>query len=411
MFKENKKEKIGIFGGTFNPPHTGHILVAETAIKQLSLDKLIIVPAGNPPHKEIPSTTPNAKTRFELTCLAFKHITNITISDIEISKQETSYAINTVNSILSDYPNALIYLLMGTDMYLTLETWHDAEELLSRVTPVVFSRSDEDHKSINNYSIFLENKYGVSTEIINNHIIDISSSELRNLLPLRQGTEYMNSTCYAYIIKKQLYGARPAPAWLRSFIFIFLDPERITHVLASVETAILLAKRWDIDPEEAFDAAILHDITKNFSYEQHLEVIKYHDIIVDIYKRNEVKLFHPKTGAIIAKTEFSVSDNVADAISWHTTGRQDMTTLEKIIYLADYIEPTRDFPNVDILRKLAYESLDDAMIMGLEITIEDLTSRGITPNSASLNALSDLRERKREQKCLNLRKREKAEHV
>ena len=191
--KNGVKQKIGVFGGTFNPPHIGHILVAETALRELKLDKLIIVPAGTPPHKELPNSTPSSQTRFELTSLAFKHVPNIIISDIEILKQEASYAIDTVNSIYDENPNVSIYLIMGTDMYLTLDTWKEAEKLLSLVVPVVFARYTDDYKSINDYSIFLKNRFGVSTEVIANQIIEVSSSGLRNMLPLRKGAEYVNS--------------------------------------------------------------------------------------------------------------------------------------------------------------------------------------------------------------------------
>ena len=87
-----------------------------------------------------------------------------------------------------------------------------------------------------------------------------------------------------------------------------------------------------------------------------------------------VKLLHSKTGAAIARWEYGMPERVCDAICWHTTGKPDMTTLEKILYIADYMEPTRDFDGVERLRALVYEDLDAAVRLGLEMSVEDLTA-------------------------------------
>jgi nicotinate-nucleotide adenylyltransferase len=101
-------------------------------------------------------------------------------------------------------------------------------------------------------------------------------------------------------------------------------------------------------------------------------------------------LLHSKTGAEIAKVEFGMSDAVYDAIKWHTTGKADMTLLEKIVYMADYIEPNRDFEGVEQLRSLAYTDLDKALFKGLEMSIEDMKARGIVPHWRSQAAIDYL---------------------
>ena len=389
---ENIKLKIGVFGGAFNPPHIGHVQAVQLSISQLKLDKMIIIPTGIPPHKEFPLNTPSPECRFKMTCLSFGHLSDTVISDTEISKPQTSYTIDTIENLYNEYVNAKFYLLMGSDMYLSLESWKDTKTLLSMVIPTVFARNSNDLNKINEYSGYLHKKYNIKTEIIHNNIIDISSSLIRESLPNRMGNEYIINYCYAYIIKNNLYKSKPNPDWLREQAYLMLNPKRIDHVYGCEVAAISLAKRWGVNPDDAAQAAILHDITKNFSYEQHLEVLEYHDIRVDIRGKNEVKLLHSLTGAIIAKSEFSAADNIVEAIRWHTTGKRNMTILDKIIYLADYIEETRDFPEVESLCIAAYENLDEAMIMGLELTIADIVSRGIIPNKMSLETLSDLKE-------------------
>ena len=397
MLKNNnsdKKLKIGVFGGTFNPPHIGHVQAAESAFGQLNLDKLIVVPAGIPPHKDIPTNTPSARLRQTLSELAFGHMPNTIICDLEITRSEPSYTIDTITKIHADYPNSSIFLLMGSDMFLSLETWKDFKNLFNLVTPAVFFRNSSDYEKVIEFSKYIEQGYSTKTEIIENQVVDISSSELREALPKREGAEYITDYCYSYILKNSLYNVKSCLNWLRRHVYLQLNPSRIKHTYYCEQAALSLAQRWGVDLDDAGEAALLHDITKHFSKCQHAEILNFHDIIFDISDDNVVKLLHCRTGALVAKREFSVSDNVAQAIRWHTTGRRGMTKLEKIIYIADYIELTRNFPEVNTLRELAYENLDDAVIMGLEITITDITSRAITPDETSVKALCDLNERK-----------------
>ena len=110
-------------------------------------------------------------------------------------------------------------------------------------------------------------------------------------------------------------------------------------------------------------------------------------IVFDALERENVKLTHAITGAALSRDLFGVTDRVYGAIRWHTTGRPDMTLLEKIIYLADYIEPTRDFEGVEPLRSLAYEDIDAAMALGLRMSLDELAANGIVPHSDSIEAL------------------------
>jgi len=384
--------RIGIFGGTFNPPHVGHIQAARAAIEQLQLDKLIVIPAGIPPHKTMPEATPSPSKRMELSRIAFENVPSTIVSIIEVTKPELSYSVDTLEYIRRLHLDDAIFLLVGSDMYLTLESWKDSRRIFEIATPVVFSRKADDVPKVTKYAQYIENRYGAKTEIIETQIIDISSSALRQMLPKRGGIEYMTEPCYSYIIKNRLYNAKPGWDWLRERAHFRLDPLRIPHVHGCEEEAPRLARIWGADPDDAREAAILHDITKRLTLEESLNIFSEHNIHIDENEHDQAKLFHSRTAALLAASEFGVSDEVAEAIRWHTTGKPGMTTLEKVIYLADYIEPNRDFDGVETLRKLAYENLDEAMIMGLEMTVSDIAARGITPNTASLDALSYLKE-------------------
>ena len=155
---------------------------------------------------------------------------------------------------------------------------------------------------------------------------------------------------YSQIIRYRYYSAQPELSWLREKAYAWLKPKRIAHVAGCESEAVKLAMRWGEDPETAAEAGILHDITKKLNFEEQLILCGKYGIINDNLELGSPKLLHAKTGAALARDLFGVSDRVYNAIRWHTTGKPDMTLLEKIIYLADYIEPTRDFPGVEKLR-------------------------------------------------------------
>ena len=354
--------KLGIFGGAFNPPHIGHVQAAEKAVMENKLDLLLVIPTGIPPHKSLPDNTPDPEMRLQMTINAFNKLDQIKISDMEIYSKNVNYTIDTLTAVRVEHPAAEIFLLVGNDMYDSLDSWKDSRDLLQMVTPVLLSRE----------------------------VIMISSSELRQMLPLRRGCEYITGSNYSYIIKHRLYGAKPDWEWLKARARSMLDPNRIPHVDACETEAVRLAERWGADCDDAREAAILHDITKKLDFTENLCIIAEHGINIGILGQGEEKLLHSITGAALARSEFGVSQSVADAIKWHTTGRAGMSMLEKIIYIADYIEATRDFPGVRELRKSAYSNIDEAMITGLEMTVNDLKSRGITPNISIYEALNDL---------------------
>jgi len=354
--------KIGIFGGAFNPPHIGHVKAAQTAALENDLDLLLVIPTGIPSHKELPAGTPEPESRLKMTINAFSSSNSIKVSDIEIFSNKRNYTIDTVSKIKQEYPDSELLLFVGTDMYDSLSTWKSSEDLLRTVLPVLLSRD----------------------------ITPISSSEIRKMLPLRKGREFLAESNYSYIIKHRLYNAKPDWDWLRDMAHSMLSPLRIPHVDACEIEALRLSAHWGVNSDDAREAAILHDITKKLDFSQNMCIIAEHGVALGKLENHGEKLLHSITGAMIAQSEFGVSNAVADAIKWHTTGRAQMSMLEKVIYLADYIEVTRDFPGVDMLRKAAYDNIDEAMVMGLEMTVSDLKSRGINPDSATCEAIQDL---------------------
>ena len=378
--------KLAIYGGSFDPPHCGHVEAAQTVLNELKPDKLLVIPASSPPHKELSETSAPAQERLLLTQLAFQGLPDTEVSDIELHREGRSYSADTVGELLSLYPGAELYFAMGTDMLLSFEKWYRFRYLLDTVTLCVFIRNEGEEGEIAEHAAYLTEKYGARIVLLRHEPRAMSSTDLRDVLPRRLGASSLPDAVYERIIRAHDYDAKPELYWLREKAYELLNPGRVAHVAGCESEAVSLALRWGEDPENAAEAAILHDITKKLLLKDQLILCGKYGIINDNVELSNVKLLHAKTGAELAKDRFGVSDEVYNAIRWHTTGRPDMTLLEKIIYMADYIEPTRSFEGVDELRRLAYEDLDEAMVLGLKMSIDDVAAQGNEVHSMTLNA-------------------------
>ena len=162
-----------------------------------------------------------------------------------------------------------------------------------------------------------------------------------------------------------------------------LKPSRVAHVLGCRQTAVELAKRYGVNETDAARAALLHDVTKALDGPEQLTLCKEYGTILDAFFTKNPKTLHALTGALTAKHVFGENDAVVNAIACHTTGKANMNLLEMIIYVADYMEPNRDFPGVEELRRLAYEDIRKALKLGLQMTLDMLRGQGreISPGS------------------------------
>ncbi len=173
-----------------------------------------------------------------------------------------------------------------------------------------------------------------------------------------------------------IYTVKDLPR-LREEAYAMLKKKRVDHVKGCEKEAMKLAMRFGADPDKAAVAAILHDITKSLDLTNQLILCDRYGIICDDIEKNSVSLLHSKTGACRARELFDIEQPVFDAIWWHTTGKPDMSLLEKVIYMADYIEPTRDFDGIGKLRDAARKDLDFAMALGLKMSIDEIISRNL----------------------------------
>ena len=384
--------KIGIYGGSFNPPHLGHMAAAKAAVKTLGLDRLLIVPAGMPPHKTMPQGTPTPEQRLAMAEIMTDQLRlpDAACWDVECRRDGQSSSGETLKDANCRWPAAERWLLMGTDMFLSLQSWYQPEEIMRLAGICAFSRAGEDTETqFEAQKKFLTESYGAKVVTMSiPELVEISSTEIRERMGRGEDAEYLHEAVYGYILREKLYGTfanlkRLTNEEMRCVSYSMVKAKRLPHIRGTEEEAVKLALRWGGDPEKLRRAAILHDCTKYFSREEHLATCERYGIVLDDMERGAEKLLHAKSGAALAKYCFGQDDEIFQAILYHTTGRAEMSLSEKILYLADYIEPNRDFPEVEEMRKLAYEDLDNAMLMGVRLSIEEMLERNriVHPNT------------------------------
>ena len=388
-------EKIGIFGGSFNPPHLGHVHAARYAALSLGLDRLMLIPSGKTPCKPVPELTASPEQRIKMLSIAFGSVPIAEVSSMELDRGGESYTWETVQQIREGNPEAELFLLLGTDMFLKFPQWVDADKLCGEVTLVSMNRGEKgEQENLIRAAARIEGMGG-KTVLLDNPVKSISSSQVRRLLAFEGADSFLPEGVLSYIRREKLYyvGAdlKNLPMErLEQVVVSLLKANRVKHVLGCRDTAVELAKAWGADPVDAGRAGLLHDITKALDGELQLTLCGAYGKLLDDFSRKYPKTLHALTGSLVARRIFGENNAVVSAIEFHTTGKADMSLLEAIIYVADYMEPNRDFPGVERLRELAYTDIRGALKLGLEMTLEHLKEQGGEVSPASRQALDYL---------------------
>ncbi|MDP4153860.1 MAG: nicotinate (nicotinamide) nucleotide adenylyltransferase [Bacillota bacterium] len=374
--------KIGIYGGTFNPPHFGHVNLAKNAIKALELDKLLIIPTALPPHKSADESVEQSE-RLEMTRIAFEEVKDAVVSDIELRRGGISYTIDTLNEIKRLVgPEDKLYLLMGSDMFNMIEKWRQFKDIFKLCTIAVFERENGDTK-LSEYVLYIKEKYNADIVFIEAPVIEMSSENIRTML--RCGCNMGHVLPYKlaqYIADKNVYLPE-----LEVMLSEVLSRKRFLHSVSVRDESIKLARIYNVDIAKAALAGLLHDITKEKTYDEQLQLCKEFGIILSTVEKNAPKLLHAKTGAYYIREKLGIDDeDIFAAVYYHTTGRAGMSPLEEVIFLADFIEPLRDFDGVDSIRQYAYTDLNKAIVTACDISIDEVRNNNMTVHENTLSA-------------------------
>ena len=388
-------ERIGIYGGSFHPPHIGHVRAARYALDALGLHSLLMMPSCTAPHKPIEGATP--RQRLEMLARSVAGEERIQVSDLELRRGGVSYTYETLQELRKRYPDGELILCMGTDMFLCVDHWRQPESIFSNASLAVFCRGQRgEKKEILQKKAELE-ALGATVYLLDNPVTQIASTDLRRMAAFGCADPFLAEGVADYIRQNRLYGAgcdyKNLPMdELETVVVGLLKPNRVEHVLGCRDTAAQLARIWGANEEDAARAGLLHDITKALDGPLQLTLCSEYGIMLDAFSQKNPKTLHALTGSLVAERIFGENAAVVSAIASHTTGKANMNTLEKIIYVADYMEPNRDFPGVEELRSLAYTNIDNALKLGLEMTLSMLKEQGREISHESREALAFLQQ-------------------
>lgn len=378
--------RIAMFGGTFNPPHMGHVSAARACVRELSLDRLIFMPACLPPHKALPEETASPQQRLEMTRLAAEQVPGAEVSDIEARRGGRSYTVDTLAELRRLYPEAELWLVVGTDMLMTLENWRESERIMQLASVAAVAREHGERERLREKAAELAERYGARVRVIEAEAVPVSSTMLRR----GEGWELLPADVAEYIRAQGLYP--PSLEYLRAEARTALSESRLRHTLGCESMAARLAQIYGADEYAARAAALLHDITKEIPLDKQLQLCAEWDIITD-YSEENLQLVHADTAAELARRRYRMSGEVVRAIKYHATGSAEMTLLDKIIYTADKCEETRgEYAAPE--RELALRDLDAAAIMCMERSAEYIRSRGGVIYGRSVQALENLKKRR-----------------
>ena len=342
--------RIAVFGGSFDPVHKEHIHLAEAAIETLQLDALFVMPACKPPHKPWKQLSSNAD-RLAMCALAFSGVEKAHVCDYEIKQGGTSYTYLTCRHFRELYKDAEIFWLVGTDMLRDFPTWKNPQSILSDVTLAVCGRNENADWLKTESAIFRE-KFGKDFAVIPYNGADVSSTKIRVLAGAGMRlTDFLEEKTAEYIHQNGLYEIPFAASALA-----LEKTSRREHSLRVAYLASKMAMKMRLPERQALTAALFHDCAKNLDQDSpYLQGFALDPAWGDV----PPPVLHQFTGAYVAEHSFGVQDQeVLNAIRYHTSGRENMSPLEKLVFLADMLEDGRNFEGVEELRRLFWEEAD-----------------------------------------------------
>ena len=332
-------KNIILFGGAFDPIHSGHINMAEKASKQLQAD-VFFIPARISVWKKESAPIEDKIKMVELAINESELKSKFHISRYEAdSKSDINYTINTVKYFKEQHPDSHLYLLIGTDQVNSFHKWKKAEEIVSLCTVIYFERPDIelDNKNIEKFKMMK----------ISGGTVLASSTDIRELKSLDAPDSVIE-----YIISNNLYFINKIKS--------YMSESRFIHTLSVARLSYEIAKANRLnDAKKTIIAALLHDIGKEMPMDKQISIMKKH---YPEYLELHPVIYHQFISEYLAKKDFNISDPVIlDAIKYHTTANKDMSEVAIIVHCADKIEPTRGFDS-----QVLINSLKSSLIIGFK---------------------------------------------
>ena len=401
-----QNKRIGLFGGSFDPPHRGHRKALRAFINEANLDLVYVVPSGISPSagKGNASGFATPAQRLEMTRIAFSTLSDkVRVLDWEIRAEGVSYTYLTVDRIKKEHPDCDLFLLIGTDQFLSFDrTWRCADKIMQTCTLCVMNRDGKEGEALKFKKSELE-KIGAHCLLLREKAYIISSSEIRRQLKKYEYSVALVPSVHEYVTLHGIYQTQSQrKRALLARLKKELSPQRLSHTL-SVERETALLCRLFMYPKSSDLrlAALYHDLTKEKSVSEHLSIMDAFSYVPSDFDLAVPATLHGRTAALIASSD-GLPAFACHAISVHTTGIAGMTLADKILYFADVIEETRPWEACQKMRAQFYDRLpeslaerktyfDHCLICQMEQSIASLRAAGRPVHPDGINALEDLK--------------------
>lgn len=359
--------KTIVFGGSFDPVHVEHTNILKAAVRELYADKVIVVPTKNPPHKSA-SKTPFSD-RAEMARIAFSKVSaNVIVDDIENRNDGVNYSSDNLPVLEKKY-GKFVYVI-GGDSLLALESWHEPEFIVRNFEIAVFDR--EGYQSAKDKAAELNEKWNGKIRILEYVGKEVDSHTIRDRLMLKADVSGLDENVGRYIKSRNLYS--------KFFPYVdkaatYLDAKRLVHSKNTALVALSLNRNFcpKIDEDKVLLAGLLHDVGKMY------DKTELPENIINAIPSDSIgtPVQHQFVSAEIVKNDFHISDeDVLNAIRFHTTGRENMSQFEKLIYVSDLISYERNFQGVESLRKAVYNDFEKGFITCLTYSRDYVVETG-----------------------------------
>jgi len=346
--------RIGILGGAFDPIHVGHVELARAALEELKLDRLLLIPSGDPPYKQ---PCAGRADRLTMTRLAAEDIPGAEVSDIEVTRSGHTYAVDTVKFLKKTHPDDELIYILGSDAAGRVDNWKGIDKIRKRCTFACVVRKGA-ADAVPEGMLRLETEIPeISSQAIRAGICE--GRDISGLVPTKVG---------GYIYRRGLYIASVPEAAIMKDLKEKLKPGRYRHILGVADTCVELAEIHGAHVGKAYMAGLLHDCAKYMKSEKLLKLAD--EAGADEDEKAVMPVLHAPVGAYRAREKYGVQDEeVLSAIRKHTVGAECMSLLDAIVYVADMVEPNRaEFPGLNEARAIARKDIFAAAVACARLT-------------------------------------------
>ncbi len=362
--------RIGIFGGTFDPIHKGHLAAAATLLEVAELDQILFMPAGDPPHKTDRRVTPGP-LRLQMVQAALQEAGNpkFVCSAMEVERVGYTYTVDTLRALHDQHTETNEYVwIIGADVLADLKHWKEYQAVFQLCGFVAMHRPGYSRQDFQKEYEALT-CMGAQIQFAQVPPVDLSSTEIRELV--HKGMDFRETVAagVADIIETAGLYREPDKPWTAAQIQQDLErrlsPKRYAHTMRVMAESERIAHMVGADPVRCSLAGLLHDAAREFTASQYLW------IGIDTHNKETI-LLHGAASALLAQKRYGVQDeDILQAIACHTTGKPGMNQIAQIVFVADYTEPGRMGPHFDQVRKvLAEQGLLAAVAAECQMTID-----------------------------------------